>query len=235
LLSKDHWKFGFLIEDNKTHFLQSNLVKQNKTFVLKGEGIDLTHFFYSIERDTTVSFILIARILWDKGIGEYVEAARGIKRTYPNVRFKLLGFIGVDNPSAISKEQIELWANDGFVEYLGATDNVRPFIENSSCIVLPSYYGEGIPVCLLEGAAMGRPLITTNSVGCKETVDDGISGFLCKPRDAKDLALAMEKIILMSSKERITMGMAGRKKMENEFDINLVVKQYLRTLNKYLT
>ncbi|KAA6349621.1 N N'-diacetylbacillosaminyl-diphospho-undecaprenol alpha-1 3-N-acetylgalactosaminyltransferase [termite gut metagenome] len=232
---KNPLEVWFLNEDDKDSFLQANLLKERKAFVLKGEGVDLNHFSYSMERNTTVSFILIGRMLWDKGVKEYVEAAKELKRIYPNVKFKLLGFIGIDNPSAISKIQIEMWIKEGIVEYLGTTDDVRPFIEESSCVVLPSFYREGVPLSLLEGAAMGKPLIATNAIGCKETINDGITGFLCKPKDSKDLALAMKKIILMSHEERVFMGMAGRKKMENEFDVNLVVKQYLRTLNKYLT
>lgn len=226
---KSAYKVWFLNSEDKDIFTQNKLVKESNTSILKGEGIDLSHFTLS-DLPLKTSFLLIARMLWDKGIGEFVEAAKKLKNKYPEIEFNLLGFIGVDNPSAIPQKQVDEWSSNNIINYLGSTTDVRPFIKNCSCLVLPSYR-EGIPISLLEGAAMGRPIITTNAVGCKEAVDHNINGFLCKVKDADDLANSMEKIIKMSIEEKTQMGIAGRKKMENEYDVRLIIKQYLDTLN----
>lgn len=227
--AKEIW---FLNNDDFESFSQYRLIPKSKGYVLKGEGINMERFVLGGNQTDKISFLLMARMLWDKGIGEYVEAARILKVKYPNVQFRLLGFIGVDNPSAISLEQIKLWQHEGVVEYLGSTDNVIPFIQNVSCIVLPSYR-EGLPITLLEGAAMCKPLVATDSIGCRDAVDDGISGFLCKIRDAMSLHDAMEKIILMTPLQRQEMGEAGRKKMEREFDEKLIIDVYFQTLERY--
>lgn len=215
----------FLNQDDVDAFKQAKLVPNDKISILKGEGININRFeLYN--NSSEISFILVARMLWDKGVGEFVEAARMLKRKYPQVEFRLLGFLGVDNPTAISKEQMDEWVNEGVVDYLGATKDVRPFLYNSTCVVLPSTYREGIPFSLMEGAAAGKPLIATDGVGCKEVIDDGLTGFLCKPKDVQSLSHCMEKIIQMSEDERIQMGIRGREKMKKEFGIDLVIQKY---------
>lgn len=214
----------FLNQDDVDAFKQAKLVPNDKISILKGEGINVSRFELH-NNSNKISFILVARMLWDKGVGEFVEAARVLKRKYPQVEFRLLGFLGVDNPSAISKEQMDAWVNEGSVNYLGATKDVRPFLYNSTCVVLPSYR-EGIPFSLMEGAAAGKPLIATDGVGCKEVIDDGLTGFLCKPKDVQSLSHCMEKIIQMPEDERIQMGTRGREKMKKEFGIDLVIQKY---------
>lgn len=220
----------FLNQDDVDAFKRENLIEENKISILKGEGIDVNRFEVH-HNNKEISFLLIARMLWDKGVGEFVEAARMLKSKYPNVKFKLLGFLGVDNPSAISKEQMDKWIEEGIIEYLGTTKDVRPFIYDATCIVLPSYR-EGISFSLMEGAAAAKPLIATNAIGCKDVIDDGITGFLCKIKDSKDLADKMEKMTLMLEKDRIRMGLRGREKMKNEFDIKMVIEKYIKTLDK---
>ncbi len=216
----------FLNQDDYTEFLNGKIINEENGYVMKsGEGIDLSIFSISSQPET-ISFLLMARMLWDKGVGIFADAARELKKKYPTVEFNLLGFIGVDNPSAISKEQINAWGKEGIVNYLGVTDDVRPYIEKAACVVLPSYYREGIPFSLLEGATMGKPLITTNTVGCKEIVDDKINGYLCNPKDVESLYEVMEKIILMPKEERMQMGLAGRKKVEKQFNVQTVINQY---------
>ena len=219
----------FLNEDDVLAFKQEHLVAEHKIRLLKGEGIDLNHF-ETHHRPQEISFLLIARMLWDKGIGEFVEASKIIREKYPDTKCKLLGFLGIENPNAISQKQMDLWVKNGIVEYLGATKDVRPYIYASTCIVLPSFYREGIPFSLMEGAASGKPLIASNFVGCKEVVKDGTTGFLCKIKDANDLANCMEKIISLSEEERIKMGAAGRQKMKNEFDIKYTINKYVDTI-----
>jgi glycosyltransferase involved in cell wall biosynthesis len=234
-------------------FIAAGLVPASITDRLPGSGVDLAKFAYQaplekggleqvdehaasdilgiqpVHVEHKVSFILIARMLFDKGIGEYVEAARLIKARYPQVEFNLLGFLDVQNPAAISRSQMNEWVNEGVVNYLGTTDDVRPYINSTDCVVLPSYR-EGVPRSLLEAAAIGRPIITTNAVGCKEVVDDGVNGYLCQPRDAVDLANKIEKMLLLSADQRIEMGLRGREKVEREFDEKVVIGKYLTVL-----
>ena len=151
---------------------------------------------------------------------------------YDNIEFLLLGPIGVDNPTAISKKQIQKWVNEGIVKYLGVTDDIRNEIAKADCVVLPSCYREGVPRALLEAASMEKPIITTNNVGCKEVVDDGVNGYLCKVKDAKDLADKMEKILNLSDDKRKQMGEKGREKIINEFEEKIVINKYLRTIDK---
>ena len=228
------YQVWFLNRDDENIFIKNNIINKEKSFVLPGEGIDTTKFEpIKIEKkDNTFRFLLIARMLWDKGIGEYVEAAKIVKQKYTNVEFLLLGPTGVDNPTAISKEQIQKWVDEGIVKYLGVTDDVRNEIAKADCIVLPSYR-EGTSRVLLESAAMTKPIITTNVPGCKEVVDDGVNGYLCKVKNAKDLADKMRKMINLSEEERIKMGKAGREKVINEFDEKIVINKYLRTIEEF--
>ncbi len=219
----------FLNQDDVNAFKKEKLIDENKISILKGEGIDVNKFEIH-HTNKEISFLLVARMLWDKGVGEFVEAAKMLKAKYPDTKFRLLGFLNVDNPSAISKEQMEEWIKEGDIEYLGTTNDVRPFLYDASCIVLPSYR-EGISFSLMEGAASGKPLVTTNAIGCKDIVDNEVTGYLCKLKDSIDLAKQMEKIILMPEVERIKMGLKGREKIKNEFGINLVINKYAEILN----
>jgi glycosyltransferase involved in cell wall biosynthesis len=181
-----------------------------------------------------IKFLLMARMLWDKGVGEFVDAARLLKKDYPEVEFNLLGFLNAENPAAISEEQIRDWEKEGVIKYLGVTKDVRPYLEESTAMVLPSFYREGVPMTLLEAASMGRILISTDNVGCRDAVDDGINGFLVPIKDHVALADAMRKVIEMSYEEKVAMGLAGRKKVENEFADELVVKVYEGVLKENL-
>lgn len=228
---KKAMQIWFLNSDDIAVFVREKLVKKDQVYLLNGDGIDMSRFELAHNDALNVSFLLIARMLWDKGIGEYVKAARLLKSKYPEVRFKLLGFLGVDNPAAISQEQMDVWIEQGDIEYLGGTGDVRPYINESSCIVLPSYR-EGVPFTLLEGAASGKPLIAADSVGCKEVVENGVNGYLCKVKDAEDLARCMEMIILMPYQERLKMGLKGREKVKREFEISIVIDKYCQVLNE---
>ena len=157
-----------------------------------------------------------------------------LKKQYPQTRFALLGFMGINNPSAIPEDVVRTWVAEGVVEYLGVTDNVKACVQDFDCVCLPSYYREGVPRSLLEGAAMGKILITTDSVGCRETVDDKVTGFLCKVKDPANLAECMENVIKMSAAERAEMGIAGRRKMQREFDVNYILTRYNAALEHYL-
>jgi glycosyltransferase involved in cell wall biosynthesis len=153
-----------------------------------------------------------------------------LKRKYKNLEFQLLGFLDVQNPSAISQKQMESWEKEGIIHYLGSTDDVRNIIAGVDCVVLPSFYREGIPRSLLEAASMAKPIITTNNVGCNEVVDDEINGFLCKPMDTQDLIMKMEKMIFISKEDRIRMGEKGREKILKEFNEHIVIRKYVQSI-----
>ena len=227
----------FQNDDDQQAFVEAGLVRCGQADRLPGSGIDLQGFSQvpnPSREGRKFRFLLVARMLWDKGVGEYVEAARLVRRKFPNVEFYLLGFLDVQNPAAISREQMDAWVAERAVYYLGATDDVRPHIAAADCIVLPSYYREGVPRTLLEAAAIGRPIITTNAVGCREVVEDGVNGFLCRPRDDADLAEKLERMITLSPEARAKMGRSGREKMEREFDERIVIDRYLAIIEEIL-
>lgn len=226
-------KVWFLNNDDKISFIKENIIHEDKSFVLKGEGIDTKRFSISNKNADTFSFILIARILWDKGVGIYVEAAKKIKEKYSNIEFKLLGAIDNNNPMGIPEKTVLEWNNSGIINYMGEVEDVRPYIEQSSCVVLPSYYREGIPFCLMEGAASGKPIITTDNVGCREVIKDGQNGYICKKNDIESLVNSMEKMIKLSEEDRNIMGKNGRKLMEEEFDISLILEKYHKAFQKF--
>ncbi|WP_429121206.1 glycosyltransferase family 4 protein [Aeromonas allosaccharophila] len=230
----------FLNEDDRQEFLHHRLVANYKAKLLHGEGVNLEHYSpQSIELAESVNdgirpirFLLIGRMLWDKGIGEYVAAARIIKKRDPQIEFQLLGACDVANPSVITHEQISLWEQEGLVKYLGTTDDVRPFIVNADCIVLPSYR-EGIPRTMIEAASMAKPLITTDVPGCRDVVLPGVTGWLCPAKDAPALASCFEQFLNMDIASRREFGIAGRKFMAIKFNEEIVIERYLKVLKKY--
>ena len=224
----------FQNKDDRQLFIEHRLVPERVTDLLPGSGIDLGKFSpVPLPNNTRIRFLLIARMLWDKGVGEFVEAARLLNQRGIRAEFCLLGFLDVQNPAAISRKQVDDWVVEGAVRYLGVSDNVRQEIAQADCIVLPSYR-EGTPRTLLEAAAMARPIVSTNAVGCREVVEDGHNGFLCRTKDAHDLAEQMARIAEMTPAEREAMGMRGREKVEREFDEQIVIKKYLETISSIL-
>lgn len=216
-------------------FLDSGLASGAQSDRLPGSGVDLARFEPAPPTGHAADapvFLLVARMLWDKGVGEFVKAARTVREVYPDAAFHLLGFLDSDNPSAISRVQMEKWTQEGAVIYLGETDNVRPFVAAADCSVLPSFYREGVPRVLLEAAAMARPIITTETAGCRDTVIDGVTGFLCQPADAADLATKMLTFLTLDPTQRMEMGWRGRAYIERNFDERIVVGRYLEIVNR---
>lgn len=225
-------KIFFQNRDDFDMFIDENLVDKSRCAILPGSGVDTGRFLpmrYEKPADVFV-FLLVARMLWDKGIGEYVEASRIIQNKYKNVEFQMLGFLDVDNHSAVSKEQMKKWVDAGHVNYLGVSDDVKTEIAKAECVVLPSFYREGTPRVLLESASMAKPIITTDSVGCRDVVDDGVNGYLCEVRNSQDLADKMEMMLKLSSDDRKAMGKAGRDKMILQFDEKIVIDKYLKSI-----
>jgi len=228
-------KVFFQNPDDRTLFIDGNLVEENVTELLPGSGIDLFRFVPVPlgGGGDKVRFLLIARMLRDKGVYEYVEAARRLHERWPQAEFCLLGFLDVQNPAAISHAEMDAWVAEGVINYLGVSDDVRTEIAAADCVVLPSYR-EGTPRTLLEAAAMARPIITTNAVGCREVVDDGVNGYLCQVRSAHDLAAKMTKMLSLSASQRTEMGLRGREKVESEFDERIVIGKYLEVISSIL-
>ncbi len=228
-------KIFFQNSDDLELFSNDQLVERAKCDVLPGSGVDIVKF---APMDKThrnkIRFLHISRMIWEKGIGEYVEAARAIKKKHDNVEFCLLGFLDPENPHAISEEQMNHWVEEGVVNYLGESDNVQEVIATANCVVLPSYYREGTPRTLLESACMAKPIITTNNVGCKDVVDDGVNGYLCAIKDAKDLEDKFEKMINLSDEQRAKMGQKGREKIIKEFDEKIVFNKYIAAIKEIL-
>lgn len=230
------WIF-FQNEEDREIFVQNRFVSKNITSRLPGSGVDLSRFMVTPSVDDgVVRFLLIARMLYQKGIEQYVNAARNLKKIYGDgVEFRLLGFLDTNNPSAVTKEKMDQWVSEGCVKYLGVSDNVEEEIAKIDCMVLPSFYREGVPKTLLEACAMGKPIVTTDNVGCRETVDENENGFLCQPQDDKSLEIALQKIITMGHESRLSMGMKSRYKVEKEFDEKIVIDQYLLKIKEFLT
>jgi glycosyltransferase involved in cell wall biosynthesis len=230
-------KVFFQNPDDRAMFVDGGLVRAEVTELLPGSGIDLVMFapvpypVGGLPRADGFRFLLIARMLRDKGVCEYVEAARQLRQRWPQAEFCLLGFLDVQNPAAIARSKMAAWVAEGVVNYLGVSDDVRAQIATADCIVLPSYR-EGTPRTLLEAAAMARPIITTDAVGCREVVDDGVNGYLCQVRDAADLAAKMEQILSLPSEQRAEMGLRGRVKMEAKFDVQIVIDKYLAAISQ---
>lgn len=222
-------KLFFQNEDDRELFIAKKITKNIPTDRLPGSGVDLSRFILSpAPDDGKVRFLLIARMLYDKGIQQYVDAARLLKAKYgEQVDFQLLGFLDVNNPSAVSSADMQGWVNEGVVNYLGTSDNVEQDIAKVDCMVLPSYYREGVPKSLLEAGAMGKPIVTTDNVGCRETVDDGVNGYLCELRSIESLKVKLELVICMSHQQRLAMGIKSREKIQNEFDEKIVINKYL--------
>lgn len=224
----------FQNEDDKEIFLKSKLVNVSQCRMIPGSGVDLERFAYQkLPKKKKVVLLLIARMLADKGIYEYVEAAKIVKKYFPHTEFQLLGPIGVQNRAAISNFQIQTWQDQGLITYLGETDDVVNFIKDSTCVVLPSYR-EGTSRALLEAAAVGRPIITTNVPGCREIVDHEVNGLLCLPGNADDLATKMKEMLSLSDSQREYMGILGRKKIENQYDQNIVLELYIYVIGEII-
>lgn len=216
-------------------FTETGLVRPAQGGILPGSGVNIASFTIQppVQRSLNEGpvFLLVARLLWDKGIAEFVEAARQVRRTIPQARFQLLGFLDVENRTAVPGTTVENWEREGIIEYLGHTDDVRPYMRDSDCVVLPSYR-EGAPRSLLEAAAMGRPLIATDTTGCRDIVENGVNGWLCKVKDASDLAERMLAFASLPLEERRQMGHNSRLLVETKFDEAIVIRSYIEEICK---
>jgi glycosyltransferase involved in cell wall biosynthesis len=233
--AKEVW---FLNHEDLHSFLNEKIIDDHKAFLLPGEGVNTDRFRPTESSKTKegnpIRFIFSGRMIYEKGVTEFAEATRILKKKGYIFESVLLGFMDVLNPGAISKNTISDWESEGIIKYQGVTSDVVPFLKASDCLVLPSFYREGIPKSLLEAASLTLPIITTNNVGCREVVDDNITGYICEMRNVNSLAEKMEKFINLSAGKRIEMGIKGREKVIKEFDQKIVFDIYLSKIKHYL-
>lgn len=215
--------------DDRAVFQQQKLLPAGMPAeVVNGSGVDLD-FFPPCDLPSRPVFLMVARLLIEKGVRDYCAAAREIKRQFPDARFELAGPLD-SNPACVSQEELTGWMDEGLIDYLGVLDDVRPALARCRVFVLPSYYREGTPRTILEALAMGRPVITTDSPGCRQTVVDGDNGFLVPPRDARALAQAMRRMIEASSAETERMAAASLALAREKFDVHKVNQRMLQIM-----
>lgn len=225
---KNNKKVLFLNKDDANYFISAKIVTNSQAYLSNGEGVDLSCYTYTAPQKEQIEFLFMGRLLRDKGIGEYVAAARILKNKHKTAVFKVVGGID-DNPSSIEKAELQSWINEGIIDYCGYLIDVRIALKSSSVFVLPSYYKEGMPVSILEAMAIGRPIITTNTPGCRETVEDEVNGFLVPIKNIDALVVAMERFIL--NPELIAkMGEESRKIVEAKFNVNDVVQKIITVM-----
>lgn len=221
-------KCCFAQNQENLEFLQKQKIARNKLKLIPGSGVNLDRFKlldYPKESEP-IEFLFISRIMKEKGIDQYLETAEYIKNKYPNTKFHILGFCEQEY-----NEKLNEFQNKNIIEYHGRQDNITPFMQKASCIIHPTYYPEGMSNVLLEACASGRPIITTNRAGCREIVDNGINGYVIKEKDSKDSIEKVEKFINLSNEEKKQMGLAGRRKVEKEFDRKIVINAYIKEIN----
>jgi galacturonosyltransferase len=218
----------FFQNNNDKEFFDKHGIKYKKCKVIPGSGVNLEKLQplpYPNESEP-IRFVYVGRVMKDKGIEQYLDAARAIKNKYPNTEFHICGYLEEDYKDIIDEK-----SGVGEVIYHGLVDDIKAYDEMSHCVVLPSFYPEGISNSLLEGAAYARPLITTDHVGCKEAVIDGVSGYIVRQRDSNDLIEKMVRFIELPYDDKVKMGIAGRKFVEENFDRNIVVDAYMKELD----
>ena len=223
----NHTKVIFLNNDDQSFFLQEGLVRRDEAILVPGSGVDIDLFSPLSEEKKGVPLVVLAsRMLYDKGVAEFVEAARQIKLKGIPARFALAGNIDLGNPAAIPIDQLEVWNVEGVIEWLGWQDNMVDVYRQASIVCLPSYYREGLPKMLIEAGSCGLPLVATDMPGCRDVVHEGENGFLVPPRDIKSLANALEKLLL-DEPLRKEMGKRSREMVKQQFSIQTVVKNTL--------
>ncbi len=225
-------KIFFQNHDDLILFRRKKIVDEKVCGLVPGSGINLDHFQPLAKKNNEkFTFLLISRLIYDKGIIEYIDAIKELKEKGIDAKFQILGAIDEQHRRGIPKKIIDSWIENDMIEYLGTTSDVRSAISESDCVVLPSYR-EGTPKTLLEAASMAKPLLATNVPGCSNVVENEVNGFLCKLKDSKDLALQMERMLGLSNEELQNLGLNSRKKVQEKFDEKIVIDAYLNSINK---
>lgn len=225
IAAKDAQCLFFQNMENYNFFKERNIYK-GKSLLIPGSGVNLKRWYLmEYPDDEIIEFLFIARVIKEKGIEEYLETAKQIRKEYPNTIFHVLGPCDGEYKSILKE-----YEKEGYIKYHGMIQDTRVFLKNAHCTIHPSFYPEGISNVCLESAACGRPVITTNRSGCKDTVDDGVTGFIFEQRKTEQLIECVRKFLDMSNEERKQMGIAGRIKMENEFSREIVVDAYMKEI-----
>lgn len=219
--------------DDRRLFVQSGLVNAKRTAVIAGSGVDIDMFRVQPLAGGAPLVVLASRMLWDKGVGEFVDAARRIAAQGIDARFALVGDTDTGNPNAIPRQQLEKWRDEGCVEWWGWRRDIQSVIGQAHVVCLPSYR-EGMPRILIEAASCGRPLIASDAPGCREIVQDGVNGFLAKVRDAVSLAEAM-RTLLIDPELRIRMGRKGRELVVSRFSLEAVLNSNIAMYDALLS
>jgi len=240
LIALTLYKFAFLFpkkvffqnSEDLNLFVAKKLVSKSRVDLLPGSGIDLEEFRpVEFKRNRHFTFLMISRIIIDKGVLEYITAIENLKAKGILARFQLLGSTDPEHKRGIKLNMIAEWISNGTVEYLGTTSNVIPYIANADCIVLPSYR-EGTPRALLEAASCAKPIVATNVPGCRQVVLDNFNGLLCNSKDANDLADKMENMLSMKDIQLKQFGENGRSLVEKEYDQNIVIEKYFNAIDE---
>ena len=219
--------------DDMNLFIEKKLLEETSVTLIPGSGIDTERFKSEEKRSKNkkFTFLMIARLIKDKGIEEYIDAIRLVRQSdnCEKCTFKILGSLYLSNPTAISEQELQSWIEEGLIEYLGHSDNVQEEIAKVDCVVLPSYR-EGLSRVLLEASSMAKPIITTNVPGCRDVVDDGVNGYLVEVKNSVELSEAMAKMVNLPLDKLTRMGEEGRKKVENNFSQEKIIDKYLSLL-----
>lgn len=229
-------KVLFQNNDDAEIFISRSILSKDKVGIVPGSGIDLNKYTSSKDFlvEDSMSFLFVARLVKDKGIIEYLEAAKILKQKYKDkISFNILGDYYKDNPTALTKEELEIWVKKGVVNYLGYSDDVKSVMDVHDCVVLPSYR-EGLSRVLLEAACLEKPIVTTNVPGCKDIVQDSLNGFLCEVKDVDSLILTLEKMYLLDTEEKKLMGKRSRQIIKQNFSLEIVLKSYIDIINSLL-
>lgn len=227
---KNIHKVFFQNKENQQFFIDKKIAI-GKHGLLPGSGVNLEHFSPLEYPDSeNIEFVYISRIMKEKGIDQYIDAAKYIRKKYPNTRFHILGFCEEKD----YEDKLDKLEKENIIIYHGMQRDIRKFLKNTHCTIHPSYYPEGMSNVLLESAASARPIITTDRSGCREIVDEGGNGFIVEPENSKDLIQKIEKFIKLPHEKKKEMGLVGRSKVEKEFDRQIVIEAYLNLIKNIL-
>lgn len=218
--------------DDQQFFKDLKIISRNNTKLISGSGVDLLKFYpKKNEKRSEIKILFIGRIISDKGINELIDAAKIIKKEFSNAAFILMGMVGVNNKTSISQSKIDDWVEKGIIEFIPFKDDVRGVLGDSDLVVLPSYR-EGTPKTLIEAASMAKPLIATDVPGCREVVNDGVNGFLCKVKNSTSLANQIRRFIKLDYSTKIEMGLKSRQLAVEKFDIIKVNNRYINEIKQ---
>ena len=227
-----NWIF-FQNSEDQNLFLKKKLAKKAKTSLIPGSGVNLEKFQLNRTKNKGKNILFVGRLIGDKGIREFIEAGKILHQKYPDVKFNMVGEFGYNNKTAVTKEEFDAWLSLPQFQYLGKVDNMQEVLADADIMVLPSYR-EGLSKSLIEACAMKLPIVTTNVPGCREVVDDGYNGYLCKMKSSEDLAEKIEIIINASEKERIRMGYNARERAKELFDEKIIIKSYIEKISEII-